>query len=142
MELGTFGAVMKFALQLESDSIEMYDKVIPMLSESREDAKLITKLKDASVNRIRNLERVRRENVTEMILEPIRDFDSSQYELTRDNLSEGKELPSMLKRIEQCKRAFYSEASIKIEFLIEASTVFEQFADDCESNIEAIHKLL
>ncbi len=76
-----------------------------------------------------------------MILEPIRDFETADYELPLAMMAKESQLTDILKSIEEKKRRFYSEASVKIEFLIEASTVFEQFADECETNLEAIEKL-
>jgi hypothetical protein len=78
MELATFGAVLTFAIDFEARLGALYTALgasIPaMAAEMAQGAA-------ACARRGTLLERVRRENVTEMILEPIHGYDSNDYVL-------------------------------------------------------------
>ncbi|MFW9955429.1 MAG: hypothetical protein ACFFD3_12820 [Candidatus Thorarchaeota archaeon] len=141
LELGTFGAVMKFALELEAASLEFYEK---MLASTIDAAfkELLERQIIRMKNRIRSLERVRRENITEMILEPIRDLNGDNYSISTflSDIKSGNAAYETLFQIEQQKRRFYSDSAMKIEFLIEAANAFEQFADDLDTVIQEIEK--
>lgn len=74
--LNTFGAILTFAIELETQIRDYY--------ESLGDADLAR-----SADKRRNkLERTRRENVLEITLEPIEGLDEANYALNFDNQSE------------------------------------------------------
>jgi hypothetical protein len=78
--LSTFGAVMSFAIQLESESEAFYTEAEVAASDEtlRERCQQMAR---AAAKNARALEQARRENVAEMILEPITDFESDDYAL-------------------------------------------------------------
>ena len=78
--LSTFGAVMSFAIQLESESEAFYTEAEASVSDEtlRERCQQMAR---AAAKNVRALEQARRENVAEMILEPITDFESDDYAL-------------------------------------------------------------
>lgn len=74
--LNTFGAILTFAIELES---QIHDYYAGIGNHERAD--------DADKRRGK-LERVRRENVVEITLEPIEGLDESNYALNFDDVSE------------------------------------------------------
>ncbi|MGY5875293.1 MAG: hypothetical protein RTU30_06075 [Candidatus Thorarchaeota archaeon] len=143
MDLGTFGAVMKFALQLEEDSHSFYESAI--IGVSNDEIKTtFNSLMQRSEKRRELLERVRRENVTEMILEPISGLEISDYSivtLCQSDLDDTKRCELAIS-IEVKRHRFYEDAGGKIEFLIEAADAFERLADENEENIDSLRNFL
>ena len=137
MELGTFGAIIKFALDIETKTGNFYQSA----SDIVKDADLVSIFTDLVVRgqkRMKTLERVRRENVTEMILEPIIGFDSDSYSIITE-ISENVNddiLRTLASNIETTLREFYATAAIKIDFLIEAAYAFELLAEKNEETIK------
>lgn len=78
MELGTFGALLGFALDLESKIAAFYETV------AVSDSSVWTAPLQGSRRRSRQLELARREGVSEMILEAISGLDSEDYLMTLD----------------------------------------------------------
>jgi len=79
VELGTFGAIMKFALDTEDAVRNFYESA----AESATDPGLVSmfgELSNRGLKRTKTLMRIRRENTTEMILEPITGLNSDSYE--------------------------------------------------------------
>ncbi|TFG30004.1 hypothetical protein EU527_15070 [Candidatus Thorarchaeota archaeon] len=130
MELGTFGAILKFAIDIEKEVIEFY-RTAPTIQADQSLADLFEELVVRGERRIKTLERVRRENTTEMILEPITDFDSDTYSMKTiipKHADEGV-LREIASTIESTLENFYNTASKKIEFLSEAAYALELLAE-------------
>jgi hypothetical protein len=141
VELGTFGAIMKFAMEIEQEVNKFYESA----SSFAKDSNLMNqfqKLHKRGEKRLKTLERVRRENVTEMILEPIHGLDSENYKFDSEILSTTDEiaLVELARAIEKGLFDFYSQAAAKIDFLIEASYAFELLAEANEQAIESLSK--
>jgi hypothetical protein len=139
VELGTFGAVMRFALELEHASEEFYMG----LHGSAPDSTLkpvLEKILARCPIRVSTLERIRRENVTEMILEPIRGIDSDSFPtaITLPSSADSNDLRSAAKSWEAKRKSFFESASHKIEFLLEAADAFERLADENEENLNKL----
>jgi len=130
MELGTFGSILKFAMELENDAIEFYKSMSPHVSDQKM-ADFFNELVIRGEKRIKTLERVRRENTTEMILEPITGFDSEEYTLSEEEQSSKSDeiLRKQANEIETKLESFYTTAAKKIEFLSEAAYAFELLAE-------------
>ena len=143
MNLGTFGAVMKFALQLEVDSHTFYKSAIDGVTDD-EIKTAFDLLMQRTTKRRDLLERVRRENVTEMILEPISGLEIGEYVVVTDCHSDidERERCELAIANEEKKHKFYVDAGGKIEFLIEAADAFERLADENEENTESLKKFL
>ncbi|MBN1485146.1 MAG: hypothetical protein JXA37_10515 [Chloroflexia bacterium] len=76
MTLGTFGAILGFALEIEAQAAALYE------SEAGADSsELFQELARQTRKRQGRLERARREGVQEMILEPIQGLDRADYGL-------------------------------------------------------------
>jgi len=69
-ELATFGAILSFAIQVENEAAAFYEGAARAESNAQAQEAL-TALAKAHRKRQRDCERMRREQVTEMILEPI-----------------------------------------------------------------------
>ncbi len=139
MELGTFGVILKFAMDIEQEVTRFYEYA----SSVEKDQKLLGQYQDLykrGQKRVKTLERVRRENVTEMILEPIIGLDSDNYQLITEIPSsvEQKDVKELAIDIEKELLEFYTHAAAKIDFLIEVAYSFELLS---EANEEALQRL-
>jgi len=133
--LVTFGAVLKFALKIEKQALEFYYNNI--------NNELFKSLVPQYEIRIKKLKRIRRENTTEMILEPIHGFESSPFEIEGFIKTQLEErIENTGKEVEKIISVFYNEAAKKIVFLNEVSNLFEEIAFDHERNSKIISKKL
>jgi hypothetical protein len=95
--LNTFGAILAYAIELEAQLRDYYQA-----------AGNSTRAADADKRRT-NLERVRRENVTEIKLEPIEGLDEANYALDlRDTSATGQQA------VERTAVRFYADVAPKI----------------------------
>lgn len=140
LDLGTFGVIIKFAMETESKVNDFYKEV----SEVAKNDALVRLLGDLVIRgrkRINTLERVRRENVTEMILEPIEGFDSDSFGINADaSLAlDDATIRIMANNIENTLQKFYTTAARKIDFLPEAEYAFELLAEKNEEFIKRLN---
>ena len=128
---------MKFALEIEGKVSDFYKEV----SEHAKDDTLVGVLGDLVARgqkRIKTLERVRRENVTEMILEPIEGLDSDSFGIetvVSQGIDDGT-IKTLASAIETTLQKFYIAAAKKIDFLPEAEYAFELLAEKNEETIK------
>lgn len=127
-----------FALEIEDSVNEFYTKV----RERTKDTALVGLLENLVTRgqkRLKTLERIRRENVTEMILEPIDGLDSDSFAIKTEFAQDVDELTikALAVSIESTVQKFYENAATKIDFLPEAAYAFELLA---EKNEEAIKR--
>jgi rubrerythrin len=139
LDLGTFGVIIKFALEIESSVNVFYEEAVKLAKDDNLVA-LFGNFVSRGKKRLDTLERVRRENVTEMILEPIEGLDTDSFGidtiLSQD--VDDATIKTLATSIEDTLQKFYTTAAKKIEFLPEAEYAFELLA---EKNEEAIKKL-
>lgn len=95
--LNTFGAIMTHAIALESQLRDYYQA-----------AGHAERAADADKRRV-TLERVRRENVTEIKLEPIQGLNEADYSLNLNDTT-----PAAQKAIETTAARFYTDVAPKI----------------------------
>ena len=122
MPLTNFGAILNFAEKVEQEDMEFYRKA--SLSDAAEPYRLLFEMffREGKKN-ISLVQRTRRENVTEMILEPIRDFVRDRYQEPVGKM-EGMDLPAILSSadaIENRAIRYYTDAAEKIRALPEVS---------------------
>ena len=128
--LNQFGAVMKFAIDLESNLAEFYEN--SNLSENHPtNIEEFSSRAKASLKRKKNLERSRRENVTEITLEPIEGLYANEFEFNFEEFS----IESINKN-EDIAMKFFSEAGPKINVL-ETRRVFKR----CLKEHSSLNKL-
>lgn len=139
VELTTFGAVVKFALDLEGEVSNFYESALGVTTDLNL-RKLLESLLNRGQKRIKTLMRVRRENVTEMILEPIAGLNSEVHKLVTV-IPEGANdsiVRETAAALETKLHEFYMHAAAKIGFLSEAAYALELLAD---ANSEAAQSL-
>lgn len=125
MDLGTFGAILKFAIDFEEGCVKFYHEIGPG------DGRWPAFASDAE-KRVRALGRVRREMVTEMILEPIAGLQSGDYAC--DWVAGAPEqLIAQARSIEEVGRRFYQDVSSRVS-IPEVGRTFLKFAQAHESN--------
>ncbi len=139
VELGTFGAILKFALETEKEVNRFYESVINLVKDKNK-ITLYQDLLKRGEKRLKTLERVRRENVTEMILEPITGLDSENYKFETEIPKDApeKEIQELAMKIEKGLLEFYIRAAEKIDFLVEAAYSFELLAEANENAIRSL----
>jgi hypothetical protein len=139
MELGTFGAVLKFAMDLERMTGAFYASARE-ITEGSPLASEFDALLARGEQRLKTLERVRRENTTEMILEPIAGLESDGYnpDIRIPDASDERRTLALAIELEKMLHRFYSDAALKVEFLIEAAYSLEALADENERSVESL----
>lgn len=135
MSLSTFGAIMGFAAGMLGRSVEIYRVAVskaknPVLRETLQ-ALLGEEEKNHGL-----MEQTRRENVTEMILEPITGLHGSDYE-AEVKITDQAEDADLLKGaliLEEREQRFFHEASGKVP-LPEVTRIFRKIAQKKEKNL-------
>ena len=124
MRLNKFGAILKFAMDLEQRAIEFYDAAAK--------ARTSRELEDcaaAARKRLARLETMRRELVNEMLLEPIAGFDAPALPEVGTIPQAGAELDQARVEFEKARAQFYAAASAKVVIVAPAlSRAFQRMA--------------
>ncbi|MFX1566221.1 MAG: hypothetical protein ACFFCH_09540 [Promethearchaeota archaeon] len=139
MSLGTFGVVLKFAMELEAMSAAFYETATT-ITQNQELKSVFEAHIVQGQRRIQTLMRVRRENTTEMILEPITGLNSQQYRPHTEcppNCPDDQ-LIQLALTMEKQIHQFYLDAAEKISFLSEAADIFERLAEENAKNINLL----
>jgi rubrerythrin len=122
MPLENFGSILNFAEEVESQDQEFYEAVAgnPACSDHKQMFEQFAA--DAQKN-LKTVQRTRRENVTEMILEPIKDFVRAPYcevcQAAPDMTVE--DALAAAGRLEDRAVRYYTEAAAKIKALPEVA---------------------
>lgn len=134
MELGSAGAILSFALDLEREAIETYEKCLEgELSEAQR--QVIEDNTRTHRKNVKTLDRMRRENVTEMILEPIHDLASDDFAIDQSGLDQGL---GGLQKIERNIFEYLRTCSEKVSFLPSLSQALEDIAGRVAKNADAL----
>jgi rubrerythrin len=122
MELKNFGSVLSFAAELEASDGAFYQCAAqnPVCQSYKNLFEGLAKEHQQNEQRIL---RVRRENVTEMILEPIKDFTRTPFALqcTDAERMDLKEVVETARKLETRSEHYYREAAEKIKPLPEVA---------------------
>ncbi len=141
MALTTFGAIMGFAAEMLRRTGAVYEVAVQRTQNPALRETLQIFLTEEGKNRSL-MEKTRRENVTEMILEPISGLRQEDYE-TDIHVGDETDDAGLLKVALTCEtmeRKFFSEASAKIP-LPEVARIFKKVAQQKESNIARLKGL-
>ena len=141
MALSTFGAIMGFAAEMVRQTETFYKTMVqkakdPILSEA-----LQVLLEEEGKN-YSLMERTRRENVTEMILEPVTGLQREDYEIDlkmTDQMRDADLLKAAL-AFEERERRFFSEVSNKVP-LPEVGRIFRKVAQKKERSLAKLKTL-
>ena len=122
MPLINFGSILNFAEELEKGDQNFYDTLIQNAACAPDRDMYETFSTDARKN-VKTVQRTRRENVTEMILEPITDFERAPFIVDYGNGAEmnAEAARKTAQKLEERAERYYSEAAQKIKALPEVA---------------------
>ena len=126
MELGTFGAILRFAMDLEEQAVGFYEGTARGGLEET-----FGELAQGSGKRLRRLERARREMVAEMILESITGLDGDAYHVDLDPGTDEVSLVQQAQALEKVAARFYRDAAEKMP-IREVVRLFQRLARENE----------
>ncbi len=135
MGLTTFGAVMGFASELIRQAEDTYGILIQKMKDPVLRGILEGLLGEERKNRSL-MEKTRRENVTEMILEPIAGLEEETYRVNvrETELMEDTALLKAALLLEDRERRFFQDAAAKVS-LPEGARIFRKLARKKEENL-------
>jgi len=141
MSLTTFGAMMGFAAEMAGRGEELYRT----LSERAQDPELKGLFRTLAGEEGKNhalMVRARRENVTEMILEPVAELRPEAYEVNLEvsKLTEDVSLLKAALMIEEREMRFFQDAASKVP-LPEVARIFRKAALKKEENLRRLQGL-
>ncbi|MBN1678012.1 MAG: hypothetical protein JW880_05680 [Candidatus Thermoplasmatota archaeon] len=135
-ECTTFGAVIRFALELEKGAAGVYEDLAKE-SKAASAAETFKAMAEAHRKRGDLLEHTRQQKLNEMILEPIQDIKKQDY-LIDTNVPAGvdaKAGAAFAAKIEETSARFYSDSSkVAKSLLHEAARVMERMAKENLAN--------
>lgn len=142
MLLTNFGAILNFAEELEIQDRDFYQVLCENASCS-DYKEIFDQFSSKAKKTIKNIQRTRRENVTEMILEPIRDFERSPFGVKGEN---GHTMPAdvalnVSKQIEKRSVQYYTAAAEKIKALQEVTRELKKMAKHHQAQLDILNNL-
>lgn len=128
MPLTNFGAILNFAESIEKEDTAFYQVAC---STAEADCKeMFDRLTQEGKKHIAIIQRTRRENVTEMILEPIQDFERASYQLNIVDM-EAKNTQALVAAaisLEERAVRYYTDAGVKMRALPEVARALKTLA--------------
>ncbi len=141
MTLSTFGAIMGFAGEIARQTADTYGTMAAKATNPGLKETLLSFQKEEG--KIHSLmEMTRRENVTEMILEPVTGLRQEDYEIDSkipDQTGDEGLLKSAL-LLEERERKFFHDASSRVS-LPEVARIFRKIAKKKEENLSELQDL-
>lgn len=141
MALSTFGAIMGFASEMIGSALDIYKIAIGKAIDPNLKETLQALLKEEEKN-YSLMEQTRRENVTEMILEPITGLRQEDYEMDV-KLSDHTKDVDLLKvalALEEKEKKFFIDSSAKVP-LPEVARIFRRITQRKEKNLTQLKSL-
>ena len=142
MPLENFGSILNFAEELETEDHLFYATAAanPACAEHKE---LFEQFAADAEKNIKNAQRTRRENVTEMILEPIKDFVRAPFceECAGADSMSAEEVLAAARRLEERAVNYYTRAAEKIKALPEVSRALKTVAKKHNAHREKLAAL-
>lgn len=141
MALTTFGAIMGFAAEITGQTGEIYKT----LAQKAKDLTLREVLQVLSAEEGKSnslMEKTRRENVTEMILEPITGLHQEDYGIDLkvvDQMEDAGLLRAAL-ILEEREKKFFQDASAKVP-LPEVARIFRKISQKKDQNVGKLQRL-
>jgi hypothetical protein len=142
MPLENFGSILNFAEQIESEDRAFYE-ILANNPACAEHKSVYEGFVDDAQKNIKNIQRTRRENVTEMILEPIRDFVRAPFCEDcqgADSLGAAEALETA-KRLENRAFRYYTEAAEKIKAQPEVARALKTVGKKHKAHIDKLADL-
>ena len=141
MGLTTFGAIMGFAAEMAGKTEEIYKAMVQKAKDSTFRETLQVLSEEEGKNHSLMI-KTRRENVTEMILEPVTGLQQEDYEIDL-KMPEVMEDAGLLKAalmLEERGKKFFRDASSKVP-LPEVARIFRKAAQKKEENLAKLQGL-
>ena len=122
MPLQNFGSILNFAGELESLDRQFYAAAGANPNCAAYKA-LFAELESEAARNVTTVERIRRENVTEMILEPVKDFTRAPFCEACEGAAtlSAADVLKTASRLEARAERYYSESAEKLRALTEVS---------------------
>jgi rubrerythrin len=142
MPLENFGSILNFAEEIETQDQSFYQLAAdnPACAQYKE---MFAQFAANTTKNLKTVQRTRRENVTEMILEPIRDFTRAPFceqceEASAMNAAEALETA---RRLEQRAQRYYLAAAEKIQAQPEVARALKMIAKKRKAHLERLDSL-
>ena len=129
MPLTNFGSVLNFAELIEAETRDIYQALSENGACSEYKSIFLQFSTDAGKN-VKTVQRTRRENVTEMILEGIDDFFRDPYRLEIEGVEtmNPKEAMDAALRLERRAESYFTDAALKLKAIPEAARSLKMIA--------------
>ena len=141
MELTTFSMVLRFTLQLEDRTAQLYRNLAAdsKLTQAKE---LFARFVENSDKRKKELERTARESVDHSLLEPVSGIFEETYGYIPDSSGTAvADAVTSAKKLEEEMQKFYTEAGDKIKFVSNVSRLYRRYAQDRAKALVALQAL-
>jgi rubrerythrin len=142
MPLENFGSILNFAEELETQDQQFYSLVAanPQCTEYKE---VFDQFAADAKKNIKTIQRTRRENVTEMILEPIKDFVRAPFCEECEGAAELTAVDALesARRLEERAERYYAQAAEKIKALPEVSRALKIIGKKRTSHLHRLTEL-
>jgi rubrerythrin len=139
VQLGTFGAILKYAADIEEGAATYYDSLAAL---APAEAKAVACEMAASSRKNKQiLERTRRMEMQEMILEAISGLDSSNYDAAYSAPSDLKAGIAHALEIEGKAASFYCDSASKLDFLGNVKRTMEKLGKEREARLVRLRSL-
>ena len=141
MALSTFGAIMGFAAEMVGQTKETYEDLIGKAGNSSL-KKTLRELAEEEKKNYSLMEKTRRENVTEMILEPITGLHREDYDMDLRGLEQRNDgdLLRIVLTLEGREKRFFQDASAKVP-LPEVARIFRKISQKKDQNVGKLQRL-
>ena len=142
MPLENFGSILNFAEELELQDLGFY-KTLAENPACAEYKQLFEEFAAAIDKNVKNVQRTRRENVTEMILEPIKDFIRAPFceECVGIDKMNAAEALDAARRLEDRAIRYYTEAAVKIKALPEVARALKLLGKKHSAHIAKLDQI-
>ena len=139
MQLNNFGSILNFAADLEAKDEAFYQSALKN-SECASYKPVFEQISSDCQKNLKTIQRTRRENVTEMILEGIADFASTAYEIEHGAAEDmkGKDVLKIARNLEKRAEQYYLDAAEKIKALSEVARALKQLAKKRSAHLDSL----
>ena len=142
MPLENFGSILNFAEELELQNLGFYKILVD--NPACADHKTMFEAFAATIDKnVKTVQRTRRENVTEMILEPIKDFIRAPFceECVGIDKMNAAEAIDAARRLEDRAVRYYTEAAAKIKALPEVARALKLLGKKHSAHIAKLDEI-
>ena len=141
MSLTTFGAIMAFSFEMVRYALDTYSAAVQKAKDPALKETLEVLLQETKKHLVL-MEQIRRENITEMILEPIHGLQRADYEMdiTLSDQTQDSGLVKTALSVEEKMRKFFYEAAAKVP-IPEVKKMFLKIVRKKEMNLAKLEGL-